>query len=214
MENIKQVIDCLSKDMEYKWRVQSFSKNKPSAVCVAYIDARDVMDRLDSCCPEGWSDRYYQEAGLLFCEITIHLNGVCYKRTDTGTESQADKEKGHASDAFKRAAVKFGVGRFLYNLGVKYLPSNESKTNSNFPFVVDANGKRVWDISEHINQSKVKTKQEPKTIALTDKEYEACLKASSDKIVNVLFKYDGVIFSDGNIYTMKNEQLKELKKLI
>jgi hypothetical protein len=146
---IKEIIVNLKKEMPYKWRVQSFSKFKPQATCVAYIDSRDVQDMLDKSCV--WSDRYYSEGGLLFCEITIYADGREYKRTDTGSESNVDKEKGHSSDAFKRAAVKFGVGRFLYSLGMKYLPANENKTNTNYPYVIDGSGKKVWDISKQIN---------------------------------------------------------------
>lgn len=145
----------LKKEIPFKWRVQSFSKKKPQATCVAYIDSRDVQDVLDANCV--WSDRYYEENGMLFCEITIYADGREYKRSDTGSESQADAEKGHSSDAFKRAGVKFGVGRFLYNQPIQYVKANEIKTNNNYPYVVDSNGKRVWNLSEHINKGLGKT---------------------------------------------------------
>ena len=156
---LKSILENLKKEIPYKWRVQSFSKNKPQATCVAYIDSRDVQDVLDANCE--WSDRYYSEGGLLFCEITIYADGKEYKRSDTGSESNVDKDKGHSSDAFKRAAVKFGIGRFLYSLGMQYLPANEKKTSSNYPHVIDSRGQRVWDISKHINESASK----PKTVA-------------------------------------------------
>jgi len=98
-----------------------------------------------------WSDRYYSEGGLLFCEITIYADGREYKRSDTGSESNVERQKGHSSDAFKRAAVKFGIGRFLYDLPVKKVASNEKKTNGKHPFVVDGKGNRVWDLTKHIN---------------------------------------------------------------
>ena len=151
MSEFKTILENLKKELPYKWRVQSFSKVKPQATCVAYIDSRDVQDMLDAHCV--WSDRYYSEGGLLFCEITIYADGREYKRSDTGSESQAEAQKGHSSDAFKRAAVKFGVGRFLYSLGMQYLPANEKKTGGNYPYVVDTNNKKVWDITKHINGS-------------------------------------------------------------
>lgn len=151
MTEIETIIGKLKKEIPYRWRVQSFSKIKPQATCVSYIDSRDVQDLLDSCCT--WSDRYYEAGGLLFCEITIYADGKEYKRSDTGSESQTEAQKGHSSDAFKRAAVKFGVGRFLYSLGMQYLNANEKKSN-NYPYVVDGNGKRVWDISKFINSNK------------------------------------------------------------
>lgn len=157
MENteLHKIQRNLKKEIPYKWRVQSFSKNKPQATCVAYIDSRDVQDVLDANCV--WSDRYYEENGMLFCEITIYADGREYKRSDTGSESQADAQKGHSSDAFKRAAVKFGVGRFLYSIDIKYLKANEKKTNNNYPFVVNESGSRVWNITDFINKSKPKT---------------------------------------------------------
>lgn len=165
METLQEIQVKLKKEMPFKWRVQSFSKFKPQATCVAYIDSRDVQDVLDANCE--WSDRYYSEAGLLFCEITIYVGDKEYKRTDTGSESNVDKQKGHSSDAFKRAAVKFGVGRFLYSKPMKYLKANAIKTNSNYPFVVDNNGKQVWDIAKHINNG---VKKQPVTIILKPSE--------------------------------------------
>ena len=149
MKELQEIQLKLKAIIPFKWRVQSFSKYKPQATCVAYIDSRDVQDILDASCV--WSDRYYSEGGLLFCEITIYADGREYKRTDTGSESNVDKQKGHSSDAFKRAAVKFGVGRFLYSQKIQYLTADAIKTNNNFPNVVDSRGNKVWDLTTHIN---------------------------------------------------------------
>lgn len=152
MSEIKEIQEKLKVEIPYKWRIQSFSKTKPQATCVAYIDSRDVQDILDASCE--WSDRYYEENGMLFCEITIYADGREYKRSDTGSESQTEAQKGHSSDAFKRAAVKFGVGRFLYSMKIQYLKTNEIKTKTNYPYVIDSKGNRVWDITTFINSNK------------------------------------------------------------
>jgi hypothetical protein len=146
-------LNMLKKEMPYKWRVQSFSKNKPSAQCVAYIDSRDVQDLLDEVVgPENWQCRFEDIKGNLFCSIGIATaNGWVWK-SDCGTESNMEQQKGEASDAFKRAAVKWGIGRFLYSLKIVYLKSNEVKTNNNYPYVVDDEGNRVWDITKFINE--------------------------------------------------------------
>lgn len=82
---------------------------------LAYLDSRDVMRRLDdSVGPENWQCDYKQIKNNLYCGISIA--GVW--KWDCGTESNMDAEKGESSDAFKRAAVKWGIGRYLY-----YLPS-------------------------------------------------------------------------------------------
>lgn len=143
----------LLKEMPYQWRVQSFSKNKPMCSCVAYIDARDVMKRLDEVVgAENWQDDYRVIKDQMFAGIGIYLNNQWVWKWDTGTESQTEAEKGIVSDSFKRAAVKWGVGRFLYDLEIQYIDANEVKTNSNYPYPIDKNGKRIYDLTKHINQ--------------------------------------------------------------
>ena len=53
----------------YKWKIQSFNKAKTKATCVAYVDARDVMDLLDKAVGiDGWSDSYRRDSnGRLIC---------------------------------------------------------------------------------------------------------------------------------------------------
>lgn len=143
----------LLNEMPYQWRVQSFSKNKPACSCVAYIDARDVMKRLDDVVgAENWQDDYRVIKDQMFAGIGIYINNQWVWKWDTGTESQTEAEKGIVSDSFKRAAVKWGVGRFLYDLEIQYVDANEIKTNSNYPYPVDKNGKRIYDLTKHINQ--------------------------------------------------------------
>lgn len=145
-------LNRLKEEMPYKWRVQSFSRWKPEASCVAYIDSRQVQDLLDEVVgSENWQDKYYEVKGNLFCSIGIRVKGLWRWKSDCGTESNVDKQKGEASDAFKRAAVKWGIGRFLYSMNLVRLPASEKKDGNNYPHIVDGNGKRVWDITQHIN---------------------------------------------------------------
>lgn len=147
-------LNDLKKEITFKWRVQSYSKTKAQASCVAYIDARQVMDLLDEVVgPERWQDKYYEVKGNLFCSIGIRVKGIWIWKTDCGTESNVDKQKGEASDAFKRAAVKHGIGRFLYSKRLVYLKADKKKEGNNYPNVVDDNGKQIppWDLTDHIN---------------------------------------------------------------
>ena len=85
--------------------------NKPvKAQMLVYIDARDVQDRLDEVC-DNWSNDFKEVNGRLVCNLTI--NGIT--RTDGAGDTDFEGEKGGLSDAFKRSAVMFGVGRYLYN---------------------------------------------------------------------------------------------------
>lgn len=64
----------------------------------------------------GWKNKYEEIKGNLFCTISIwdDEKKQWVEKSDCGTESNNEKEKGEASDAFKRAASNVGVGRELY----------------------------------------------------------------------------------------------------
>lgn len=149
----QESLSLLKEGISFKWRVQSFSKSSPLAVCVAYIDARDVMDMLDACVGvENWQSDYREIKGNLFAGIGIKINGEWVWKWDVGTESTSDKAKGEASDSFKRASVKWGIGRFLYDIPVQYCKSNEPKKDNNYPYVIDEEGNKVKNLSDYINQ--------------------------------------------------------------
>ena len=151
----------LQKQIPYQWRVQSFSKNKPQASCIAYIDARDAMNRLDEVVgAANWQDEYKVINGQMFAGVGIKCGEEWVWKWDTGTESQTEKEKGVVSDSFKRACVKWGIGRFLYDLDIRYVDANEAKTASNYPYVIDKNRKRVWDLTKYINDMTPDYKQQ------------------------------------------------------
>lgn len=94
---------------------------------LAYIDARDVMNRLDTVLGvECWADSYTvltQTPWTVECTLTVTVDGEAIAKTDVGycndpKNDTPDKEPAKAaySDALKRTAVKFGVGRFLYDM--------------------------------------------------------------------------------------------------
>ena len=142
----------LSKQVPYKWKIQSYNKTSPSVSCVAYIDARDVMNILDEeIGPENWQSDYKEIKGNLYAGIGIKVNNEWIWKWDCGIESKAEAEKGESSDGFKRAAVKWGVGRFLYSLDIQWLKTNEVKTSNNYPHPIDEKGNKIKDISEYIN---------------------------------------------------------------
>lgn len=148
-------------EMPYKWRVQSFSKKTATATCVAYIDSRQVQERLDEAVGcDRWQDAYKEVKGNVYAGIGILINGEWVWKWDCGVESNMDAEKGEASDSFKRAAVKWGIGRFLYSLPIQTVKSNEVKSKDNYPYVVDDKGKRVWDLTAHIKKTPQKQDSE------------------------------------------------------
>ena len=105
-----------------KFRVGRKSMDNKSAHMLAYVDARYVQDRLDDIMgAENWSNSYRMINDVLFCDITITFpSGEIVTKSDCGTESNVEKQKGQSSDAFKRAAVMLGIGRDLYDVGNNY----------------------------------------------------------------------------------------------
>ena len=100
------------------WRVGATTADKKKGMALAYIDARDVMDRLDEVVgPENWQDRYPHANGKTVCEIDIYIEGRGWvTKADGAGDTDHEAEKGALSDAFKRAAVRWGIGRYLYDL--------------------------------------------------------------------------------------------------
>lgn len=120
------------------WRTGSTTKDKKSCIPLAYIDARHVMGRLDQVLtPFCWQDTYSAEQpravrktdrftkenwneqipGRVTCGIGILFDGQWIWKYDGAGETNVEGEKGGMSDAFKRAAVKWGIGRYLYAMG-------------------------------------------------------------------------------------------------
>lgn len=89
----------------------------PGGVQLGYITARQVMQLLDDVVgPANWTRQYEDIGGRLFCSIGIKIEGEWVFKSDCGSESNIEPGKGEVSDSFKRAAVNWGVGRFLYDL--------------------------------------------------------------------------------------------------
>lgn len=100
---------------EIECRVGSVSEGKGCSLLM-YKNARVDMTLLDEVVgPENWQRSHEVINDNLFCKVSIRSeNGEWVSKQDVGTESNTEKEKGQASDAFKRACVNWGIGRELY----------------------------------------------------------------------------------------------------
>lgn len=112
------------------WRVGAKSRDDKSGLALAYIDARDVMERLDEVCgPPGWQCRYSHANAKTVCDIGIRHDAEWIWKANGAGDTDVEQEKGALSDAFKRAAVVWGVGRYLYgfpSIWVKIRPLGRS----------------------------------------------------------------------------------------
>jgi hypothetical protein len=90
-------------------------------MALAYIDARDVMRRLDEVCGvDGWQNDYpWSDGKRVVCRIGILFSDSSGEewiwKSDGAGDTDTEGEKGALSDAFKRAAVHWGIGRYLYD---------------------------------------------------------------------------------------------------
>lgn len=106
------------KDIE--WRIQASGKNANGiwARCLAYIDNRAIMDRLDEVCGiENWSNEFLQTETGFLCGLGIRIQDNQWVWKWDGAEAtNVEAFKGGLSSAMKRCAVQWGMGRYLYNL--------------------------------------------------------------------------------------------------
>lgn len=105
---------------EVKWKPITVKGNR--ALAIAFVDARLVQDRLDDVVGiNNWQDDYdLAPDGSVTCRLTIRINNEWICKMDVGSPSEqpdsGDRLKAAFSDALKRAAVKFGIGRYLYRI--------------------------------------------------------------------------------------------------
>tara|TARA_A100001201_G_scaffold102659_1_gene88079 strand:- start:270 stop:743 length:474 start_codon:yes stop_codon:yes gene_type:complete len=98
-----------------KWRVGR--KGDPgTAYALAYITSRDVMNRLDEVVGmENWQCKHIAYGPKTICHIGIKIKGEWVWKSDGAGDSNFEPEKGGISDSLKRAAVQWGIGRYLYD---------------------------------------------------------------------------------------------------
>jgi len=117
MQELTELMDELSKPFDpdaISWKPQATSGDR--ALAIPYADPRAYQDRLNEVAGSDWSDQYEVLAGgaVVLCKLTVA--GVT--RSDIGEASPGDRNTATSAlaQAFKRAAVKFGIGRYLYDL--------------------------------------------------------------------------------------------------
>jgi hypothetical protein len=110
---------------EIEWRVQSVTSTGKMIV-VPYINNRCVMQRFDAAFgPTNWTSEFREITNGFICRLTVYLDGQIITREDGASKTNIEPEKGGISDAMKRAAVQFGLGRCLYDYPKVFIECNE-----------------------------------------------------------------------------------------
>lgn len=116
------------KPEEIECRVGIISKDGKGFSLLLYKNARVDMEILDETFGVyGWKRSHYQVKDTLFCEVSIFNKdiGEWVSKSDAGSESNTEQQKGESSDSFKRACVNFGIGRELYTAPFIYIKNND-----------------------------------------------------------------------------------------
>ena len=118
-------------------RVQSVKQN--GLILLLYKNARVDMNILDEMVGAGnWQREHYECKGNLFCRVGINTNYADADKpekwifkSDCGTESNTEAQKGEASDSFKRACFNWGIGRELYTSPFIWIPAEQCNIKNN-----------------------------------------------------------------------------------
>ena len=109
---------------EIEWRLMTTGKTKDGkwwGKCLAYITARAVMDRLDEVCGSDRWQTQFKEWGIgtpgALCGLGIKVGEEWVWKWDGADQPETEPMKGGLSGALKRAAVQWGIGRYLYDAG-------------------------------------------------------------------------------------------------
>jgi len=109
-----------------KWRIGPRNQEKTKGQPLCYVDARMVMQRLDDVVgQDNWQDKYAETPKRIICSLGIFNGDTWIWKSDGAGDTSMEGEKGGLSDAFKRAAVKFGIGRYLYSVHVPWIDLKE-----------------------------------------------------------------------------------------
>ena len=124
---------------EIECRVQQVTDK--SLVLLLYKNARCDMNILDETVGAmNWQREHYECKGNLFCRVGINSTYPMSEepaiewiwKSDCGAESNTEKEKGEASDSFKRACVNWGIGRELYTAPLIRIPLTDKNGKPNY----------------------------------------------------------------------------------
>lgn len=168
-------------DIEHiDFRIQSISKSGWATI-LAYKNARYDMNILDDVCgPENWQRDHKELKNNIYAGIGIFYNDRWNWKWDAGAESYSDKEKGEASDSFKRAGFNWGIGRELYDfpLILVQLKPNEFK-------VEKERGKQTYDLKLKQWSWNIIRDDKNNITQLTSKDESGALRYDSNKTIKI-----------------------------
>lgn len=212
---------------DIEWRVQQdgVNGNGPWAMVLAYVTNRAIQNRLDDVCgPENWQNHYTAGPnGGILCGISVRVGDEWVTKWDGADNTDIEAVKGGLSDSMKRAAVQWGIGRYLYNLEATFAKITDSGRYRGYAYPTrddkkaHRNGvKYKWDPPELPKWALPNGfTPEPKALDVTGKNE---VQETSDKIKELLEqieeKKEKAEYKSSAVAAYKNHDLKGLKALV
>lgn len=200
-----------------------------------YKDARCDMRLLDEIFgPMNWTRTHEVIGGRLYCNVSVWDDGKkqWITKQDVGTESYTEKEKGQASDAFKRACFNFGIGRELYTapfIWVATTPADyrDGKLRTQFKVksigyndrreiislvIVDGNGKVRYEMGKAARpRTEPEKSEETEMLALALQEVNAA--TSLDVLKGICNNYRAILGRTKVFVDAVNNKVEQLKNV-
>ncbi len=167
---------CMFRELkadEIECRVGQATENGLSLLL--YKDARVDMAILDETVGQArWQREHYEVKGNLYCRVGIKIDNEWIWKSDCGTESNTEAEKGESSDSFKRACVNWGIGRELYTAPFIWVNAQDCNLKQ-----VQANNKTIYRCNDSFTVTEIHIKDK----AITG------VAIRNDKLGRVVYTY-------------------------
>ena len=211
--DIKDKLQAPFHEKDIEWRLQRCGKKNNGefwGIALAYITNRAIMNRLDDVFgPFGWKNVFEKSPnGAVLCGISVLHNGEWITKYDGADDTEMEAIKGGLSGAMKRAAVQWGIGRYLYNLEANFAnitPNGKlvGKTKSKETFKWDPPKLPKWALPT-VND---KTETEKPVKKMSKKDREKAEKMMQDEIEKNKLRKEVTKFAktatDAQKYSMK-----------
>lgn len=199
-----------------------------------YKDARCDMRLLDETFGSmNWTRSHEVIDGNLYCNVSVwdEVKKTWVTKQDVGTESYTEKEKGQASDSFKRACFNFGIGRELYTapfIWINITPEDlnqQSKIKTSFKVqaigynenreiislsIVDNKGVKRYEMGKKIkDKTEPQKSEETETLAMAIQEVNAA--TSLETVKGICDTYRNVLGKNAAFISAVNKKVEVLK---
>jgi hypothetical protein len=125
---------------DIEWKPIALTKDRTKGLAAAYLTNRAIMDRLDDVCGQAnWKNEYRAGPdGGVICGISIRVGDEWVTKWDGAENTDIEPVKGGLSSSMRRAAVQWGIGRYLYRFPSQWIALDERGRFAQVPGVPKA----------------------------------------------------------------------------